>query len=67
MRITVAIAVLGIAMTGCTARAPLQMTEARAAAIHDCSVAAAKYSYTSYQSTQIIIYDKCMFGRGQVP
>jgi hypothetical protein len=47
MRTVIGMVVLAVAISGCTARAPVKMTAARAAAIHDCSIAAAKFSYTS--------------------
>jgi hypothetical protein len=37
----------------------------RDAAIHDCSVQADKWSFSSWQSTQIITYGDCMTEHGQ--
>lgn len=43
------------------------VSQARDAAIHDCSVAASKWSFSSWQSTQIITYEDCMAEHGQMP
>ncbi|HEX4407973.1 MAG TPA: hypothetical protein VH206_04285 [Xanthobacteraceae bacterium] len=40
---------------------------ARDAAIHDCSVEASKWSFSTWQSTQIITYGDCMTAHGQEP
>jgi len=37
----------------------------RDAAIHDCSVKADKYSFSSWQSTQIDVYGECMAEHNQ--
>jgi hypothetical protein len=65
MRIVMAAAALGIALAGCAMPPPIQMTPARAAAIHECSVKAAKYSYTTWQTTQFATYGTCMADHGQ--
>jgi hypothetical protein len=39
----------------------------RDAAVHDCSVEASKWSFSSWQSTQIITYDDCMASHNQPP
>ncbi|MFZ0423952.1 MAG: hypothetical protein WAL80_13835 [Xanthobacteraceae bacterium] len=38
----------------------------RDAAIHDCSVEASKWSFSTWQSTQIITYGDCMAAHGQI-
>jgi hypothetical protein len=39
----------------------------RAAAVHECSVAASKYNFSTWQATQIEFYDECMGNHGEVP
>jgi hypothetical protein len=39
----------------------------RDAAIHECSVNAAKYSSSAWQTTQFATYETCMAEHGQVP
>jgi hypothetical protein len=67
MRIVLGMATFCLVVVGLCSPAPAQMSAARAAAIHECSVKAAAYSQTAWQSTQIIIYDKCMAEHGQIP
>jgi hypothetical protein len=38
----------------------------RVAALHDCSVAASKWSFSAWQSTQLAVYRDCMTAHGQV-
>ena len=38
----------------------------REAALHDCSVAASKWSFSAWQSTQLTVYRDCMAAHGQV-
>jgi hypothetical protein len=40
-------------------------TPERQQAIHDCSVEASKWSFSTWQSTQIIAYDDCIANHGQ--
>lgn len=40
-------------------------TPERTSAIHDCSVEASKWSFSTWQTTQIITYDDCMTNHGQ--
>jgi hypothetical protein len=37
----------------------------REAAIHECSVKASKYSFSTWQTTQFAVYGTCMYDRGQ--
>jgi hypothetical protein len=60
-----AAAVLGIALAGCAQVEPIQLTAARAAAIHDCNVASAKYQFHVWQTEQFAVYGTCMTERGQ--
>jgi hypothetical protein len=39
----------------------------RAAAVHDCSVAAAKFSNSSWQTAQFAAFGTCMTDHGQIP
>jgi hypothetical protein len=39
----------------------------RASAIHDCSVAASKYNFSTWQTEQFASYDGCMANHGEVP
>ncbi len=39
----------------------------RAAAVHDCSVQASKFSNASFEETQILFYGECMTQRGEMP
>jgi hypothetical protein len=39
----------------------------RAAALHECSLAASKYSFSTWQETQIEVYGECMANHGEVP
>jgi hypothetical protein len=39
----------------------------RAAAVHDCSVQASKFSNASFEETQILFYGECMTQRGELP
>jgi hypothetical protein len=45
--------------------APIDMK--RAAAVHDCSVAASKFSNASWQTAQFAAYGTCMTEHGQIP
>jgi hypothetical protein len=36
-------------------------------AVHDCSVQASKWSFSTWQSTQLAVYGTCMSEHGQVP
>ncbi len=40
---------------------------ARDSAIHDCNVAANKWSSITWQSAQIAVYQECMAQHGQLP
>jgi hypothetical protein len=66
MRTFFAMTILGVTIAGCSGL-PVKMTPAREAAVHECSVKASAYSMTSAQSSQIIIYDKCMAEHRQIP
>jgi hypothetical protein len=44
---------------------PVQQSSARDQAIYDCSVEASKWSFSTWQSTQIITYQDCMAAHGQ--
>lgn len=39
----------------------------RAAAVHDCSVQASKFSNSSFEETQILFYGECMTQHGEMP
>ena len=39
----------------------------RATAVHDCSVAASKFSFSAFQTTQLAVYGSCMTEHGQIP
>lgn len=39
----------------------------RAMAVHECSVAASKWNMSTWQSTQIDVYNECMGNHGEVP
>jgi hypothetical protein len=39
----------------------------RAMAVHECSLAASKYNMSTWQATQIEVYDECMGNHGEVP
>jgi hypothetical protein len=67
MRIMIAAAALGIALAGCAGPYPVRMTAARQAAIHDCNVRAAKYTFNTWQTTQFAAYGTCMAQRHQAP
>jgi hypothetical protein len=47
--------------------APEGGSAGRDAAIHDCSVVAAKLSNSSWQTAQFAAYGTCMTERGQLP
>ena len=42
-----------------------QQTSPRDAAIHECSVKASKYSFSTWQTTQFAVYGTCMNDHGQ--
>jgi hypothetical protein len=42
-------------------------TNARDAAIHDCSMKASKWSNTMWQTQQFVVYSNCMVEHGQQP
>jgi hypothetical protein len=82
LRITLAASVLAIAGAAPTFAASRQsnnvfandvdtgsvpISAKRAAAVHDCSVAASKYNFSTWQATQIEFYDECMGNHGEVP
>jgi hypothetical protein len=39
----------------------------RAAAVHECSVAASKYNFSTWQATQIEVYGECMASHNEMP
>jgi hypothetical protein len=41
--------------------------EARAAALHTCSVEASKYNFSTWQTTQFATFGTCMVEHGQQP
>ncbi len=45
----------------------MPMTESRAAAIHDCSMKAAPYNFSTWETTQFAVYGTCMTEHGQQP
>jgi hypothetical protein len=47
--------------------APTGPDMARSEAIHDCSTQASKWSFSTWQSTQLAVYGTCMSEHGQVP
>jgi hypothetical protein len=47
------------------APAGVVQTPQRDQAIHDCSTEASKWSFSTWQTTQIITYDDCMANHGQ--
>ena len=67
MRIAIGMAMLGIALAGCAGRAPIQMTEARWAAIPTCNVNAARFLTTNRLNHQAAAYGTCMADRQQWP
>ena len=46
---------------------PPKMDAAREAAIRECSQAAAKYNFSTWQTTQFATYGTCMTQHGQMP
>jgi hypothetical protein len=44
-----------------------QIDAKRAAAVHDCSVAAAKFSNSAWQTAQFAAFGTCMTEHGQIP
>ncbi|HUD87098.1 MAG TPA: hypothetical protein VMR17_11625 [Xanthobacteraceae bacterium] len=44
-----------------------QIDAKRAAAVHDCSVEASKFSNASWQTAQFAAYSTCMTEHGQIP
>lgn len=46
---------------------PGEANPLRAQAIHDCNIAANKFSMTSFQSSQMATYEGCMADHGQIP
>ena len=65
MRIVIGVTMLSIALAGCAGHEPVQLNAARKAAIHDCSVKAAKYVFSTWQSTQFATYGTCMANHDQ--
>lgn len=43
------------------------MSEERAQALHDCSVKAAPYNFSTWQTTQFAMFGSCMVEHGQQP
>ena len=39
----------------------------RATALHECSVAASKYNFSTWQESQIEVYGECMANHGELP
>jgi hypothetical protein len=39
----------------------------RAAAVHDCSVRASKFNFSTFETTQLAVYGECMTEHGQIP
>lgn len=39
----------------------------RAAALHDCSVAASKFSFSAWQTAQFAAFGTCMVNHGETP
>jgi hypothetical protein len=53
--------------TGAVDTGGVPISAERAAAVHECSVEASKYSFSSWQETQIEVYGECMESHGEVP
>jgi hypothetical protein len=45
----------------------MPMNENRAAALHDCSMKAAPYNFSTWETTQFAVYGTCMTEHGQQP
>jgi hypothetical protein len=45
----------------------MPMNESRAQAIHDCSMKAAPYNFSTWETTQFAMYGTCMTEHGQQP
>ncbi len=45
----------------------MPMTESRAAALRDCSMKAAPYNFSTWETTQFAVYGTCMTEHGQMP
>jgi hypothetical protein len=43
------------------------MSESRAAALHDCSVKAQPYNFSTWQTAQFAVFGTCMTEHGQMP
>jgi hypothetical protein len=52
----------GIDMMGDT-----QIDAKRANALHDCSIAASKYNFSTWQTTQFATFGTCMMEHGETP
>jgi hypothetical protein len=44
-----------------------QVDAKRAAALHDCSVAASKYNFSTWQTAQFATFGTCMMNHGETP
>ena len=53
------------ALPSCAQEPGLHISVARAAAIRECSIAAAKYTDYTWGNTEIYIYRTCMANHGQ--
>ena len=65
MRIVIGVAMLGIALTGCAGRKPVQLNAARRTAIRECSIKAAKFPTRNRLTIQFAAYGGCMVAAGQ--
>jgi hypothetical protein len=45
----------------------MPMSESRAQALHDCSMKAQPYNFSTWQTTQFSMYGTCMTEHGQMP
>lgn len=45
----------------------MPMSESRAQALHDCSMKAQPYNFSTWQTMQFSVYGTCMTEHGQVP
>jgi len=62
----VAVAFVVIASPSFAHKGGLQMSAARAAAIHECNTKAEKYTITTWGNTQLQVYRACMAEHHQV-
>jgi hypothetical protein len=59
------LAVTAFASSSFAQEGGVRISAARAAAIHECSVKASRYSEYAWGNTEIYVYDACMAEHGQ--